>query len=162
MSLGIKIDLDDPGCPYQNGGHERMHKDMKRELQGNISGDMKAHQQEFDLWRKEFNEVRPHEALGMKTPGEAYKKSSWKWDGKEAEQNYPGNMKTRMVNDRGYFNLRQGRIFMGNPFAGYYVGIKEAAGENAEIWFNNFLMGELDEKTGQITPYNASIIRHGK
>jgi transposase InsO family protein len=73
MSLGIKIDLDDPGCPYQTGGHERMHKDMKRELQGNISGDMKAHQQEFDRWRKEFNEVRPHEALGMKTPEEAYK-----------------------------------------------------------------------------------------
>jgi hypothetical protein len=37
-------------------------------------------------------------------------------------------MKVRMVNDRGFFNLRQRRIFMGNPFAGYYVGIKEAAG----------------------------------
>jgi hypothetical protein len=36
------------------------------------------------------------------------------------------------------------------------------AGENVEIWFNNFLMGEVDEKTEQITPYNTSIIRHGK
>jgi hypothetical protein len=36
---------------------------------------------------------------------------------------------------------------MGNPFAGYYVGIKEVAGENAEIWFNNFLMGELDRNS---------------
>jgi hypothetical protein len=61
MSLGIKIDLDDPGCPYQNGGYERMHKDMKRELQANLRGDMKVHQQEFDRWRQEFNEVRPHE-----------------------------------------------------------------------------------------------------
>jgi hypothetical protein len=46
---------------------------------------------------------------------------------------------------------------MGNPFAGYYVGIKEAAGEKSEIWFNDFFMGELDEKTGQIFPFNASI-----
>jgi hypothetical protein len=147
MSLGIKIDLDDPGCPYQNGGHERMHKDMKKELQGKINGDLKAHQKEFDRWRKEFNEVRPHEALGMKTPAETYRKSSRRWNGQEAEQEYPGNMKVRMVNDRGYFNLRQGRIFMGNPFAGYYVGIKEEAGKNAEIWFNDFLMGELDRAT---------------
>jgi hypothetical protein len=62
-----------------------------------------------------------------------------------------------MVNDRGFFNLRQKRIFMGNPFAGYYVGIKEAGEEKSEIWFNDFLMGELDETTGQISPFNASI-----
>ena len=28
MSFGIKLDRIDPGCPYQNGGHERMHRDM--------------------------------------------------------------------------------------------------------------------------------------
>jgi putative transposase len=31
MSLGIQIDLDDSGCPYRNGGHERMHRDTKKE-----------------------------------------------------------------------------------------------------------------------------------
>jgi transposase InsO family protein len=157
MSLGIKIDLDDPGCPYQNGGHERMHRDMKKELQGKINGDMKDHQKEFDKWRNEFNHVRPHEALGMKRPCDVYTKSPRRWNGTETEQEYSGKMKTRMVNDRGFFNLRQSRIFMGNPFAGYYVGIKELPGEKSEIWFNDFLMGELDEKTGQITPFNASI-----
>jgi hypothetical protein len=157
MSLGIKIDLDDPGCPYHNGGHERMHRDMKKELQGKISGNLSDHQKAFDRWRKEFNEVRPHEGLGMKRPQEVYKRSQRRWQGKEEEQEYHGNMKMRMVNDRGFFNLRQRRIFMGNPFAGYYVGIKEAAGEKSEIWFNDFLMGELDEKTGQISPCNASI-----
>jgi hypothetical protein len=157
MSLGIKIDLDDPGCPYQNGGHERMHRDMKKELQGKIRGNLRDHQSEFDRWRKEFNEVRPHEGLGMKRPKEVYKKSRRRWQGKEKEQEYNGRMKVRMVNDRGFFNLRQRRIFMGNPFAGYYAGIKEAAGEKSEIWFNDFVMGELDDRTGQISPFNASI-----
>jgi transposase InsO family protein len=157
MSLGIKIDLDDPGCPYQNGGHERMHRDMKKEVQGKISGNLRDHQKEFDRWRKAFNDVRPHEGLGMKRPKEVYKKSRRRWQGNEQEQEYHGKMKVRMVNDRGFFNLRQRRIFMGNPFAGYYVGIKEVAGEKSEIWFNDFLMGELDETTGQISPFNASI-----
>jgi hypothetical protein len=47
-----------------------------------------------------------------------------------------------MVNGRGFFNLRQRRIFMGNLFAGYNVGIKEAGGEKSEIWFNDLLNGE--------------------
>jgi hypothetical protein len=93
----------------------------------------------------------------MKWPRDVYKKSRRLWDGKKKEQEYNGNMKVRMANDRGFFNLRQRRIFMGNPFAGYYLGIKEEAGEKSEIWFNNFLMGELDEKTGRISPFNASI-----
>jgi hypothetical protein len=80
------------------------------------------------------------------------------WKGEAEEQEYGGNMNVRMVNDRGFFNLRQRRIFMGNPFVGYYVGIKEAGGEKSAIWFNNFLMGEHDEKTGQITPFNARVI----
>jgi hypothetical protein len=46
---------------------------------------------------------------------------------------------------------------MGIPFAGYYEGIREAAGEKREIWFNDILMGELEETTGQISPFNARI-----
>jgi hypothetical protein len=157
MSLGIKTGLDDPGCPYRNGGHERTRRDMKKELQGKISGNLSDHQKTFDRWRKVFNDVRPHEGLGTKRPKEAYKKSRRRWQGKEGEREYHGKMKVRMVNDRGFFNLRQRRIFTGNPFAGYYAGIKEAAGEKSEIWFNDFLTGELDEKTGQISPCNASI-----
>jgi hypothetical protein len=156
MSLGIKTGLDESGCPYQNGGRERTRRDMKKELQGKINGDLRDHQKEFDRWRKEFDEVRPHEGLGMKRPKDVYKKSRCGWDGKKAEQEYRGGG-VRMVNDRGFFNPRQRRIFMENPFAGYYVGIKEGAGEKSEIWFNNFLMGELDEKTGQISPFNAGI-----
>jgi hypothetical protein len=93
----------------------------------------------------------------MKRPKEVYKKSLRMWKGEEEEQEYGGNMKVRMVNGRGFFNLRQRRIFMGNPFAGYYVSIKEAGGEKSEIWFNDLLMGELDEKSGQISPFNVSI-----
>jgi hypothetical protein len=33
--------------------------------------------------------------------------------------------------------------------------IKERAGKKAEIWFNDFLTEEMDEKTGQIIVYGA-------
>jgi len=59
MSLGIKLDRIDPGCPYQNGGHERMHRDMKDELEGQIDGNLNEHQKVFDDWRDTFNTIRP-------------------------------------------------------------------------------------------------------
>jgi transposase InsO family protein len=81
MGLGIKIDRSAPGHPEHNGSHERMHLDMMKELQNKVFGDLKQHQKMFDRWKKEFNEVRPHEALGMKTPKECYVKSTRKYWG---------------------------------------------------------------------------------
>ena len=125
MTLEIQLDRNDPGHPEQNGGHERMHRDMKTELQGQIDGSLNEHQKVFDQWRNDFNEVRPHEALGMKTPAEVYRKSKIKYTGEHVELRYAKGFRVRYVNDRGYLNLDQKRLFVGNPFAGYHVGIKE-------------------------------------
>jgi hypothetical protein len=120
---------------------------MKKELQNKIYGDLRQHQKTFDKWRKEFNEVRPHEALGMKTPKELYSKSKRKYFEDAIEFVYNGKMRSRKVNDRGFFNYQLKRIFVGNPFAGYYVGIKERAGKMAELWFCNFKLGEINMDT---------------
>ena len=59
-------------------------------------------------------------------------------------------MKSRMVNDRGYFNYHRQRIFVGNPFAGYNVGIKEYVNKPTEVWFDNFKLGVINHITLQI------------
>ena len=150
MSLGIKIDRSAPGHPEHNGSHERMHLDMMKELQNKVTGDLKQHQKMFDKWRKEFNEIRPHEALGMKTPKECYKKSERKYHGSDVELWYQGKMKNRMVNDRGFFNIKQKRIFVGNPFSGYCVGINERVGKWSEVWFGDTKLGEINPDTLRI------------
>ena len=150
MSLGIKIDRDDPGHPEQNGAHERMHRDMMNELENKINGDLMLHRKMFERWRKEYNEVRPHEGLKMRTPKEGYVKSERRYEGGEVEIEYGGRMRSRMVNDRGFCNYRRQRIFVGNPFAGYNVGIKERGGKRTEVWFDNFKLGEINPDTLQI------------
>lgn len=157
MSQGIKLDRIDPGCPYQNGGHERMHRDMKVELEGQIDGNLNEHQRVFDKWREEFNTIRPHEALGMRTPSDVYMKSDRKYDPEDVLIVYGKGYKSRMVNDRGFCNFRGKRLFVGNPFAGYNVGIKEGIGE-MEIWFDDFMIGVLDKITGLII-YEADGIK---
>jgi Integrase core domain len=76
VSLGIELVRSRPGCPQDNGGHERMHGDIMREIQSTIAANVEEQQRLCDDWRTEFNHVRPHEALGMKTPAEAYRPSS--------------------------------------------------------------------------------------
>jgi len=158
MTLGIQLDRTDPGHPEQNGGHERMHRDMKTELQGQIDGSLNEHQNVFDQWRKDFNEVRPHEGLGMKVPDEVYKKSERNYTDENIEPRYGRGFIERMVNDRGFLNLRQKRIFVGNPFSGYHVGVKEFVDKPSEVWFGNYLLGTINNETGLIE-HSLTIMR---
>jgi hypothetical protein len=157
MSLGIKIDRADPGHPEQNGGHERMHRDMKTELEGQIDGTLGEHQQVFNQWRDEFNRVRPHEALGMKVPADMYIKSTTKYTGEHIELRYGKGYKTRYVNDRGYINFNQRRVFVGNPFNGYHVGIKEGVDKPIEIWFSDMKLGTINPDNGLMEPDFGNI-----
>ncbi|MFO1458299.1 MAG: integrase core domain-containing protein [Verrucomicrobiota bacterium] len=78
LALGIQLERSRPGCPQDNGAHERMHLDVRRELQAGRIGDSEA---AFEQWRQEFNTERPHEALGMKTPAEVYRPSPRSFEG---------------------------------------------------------------------------------
>jgi transposase InsO family protein len=150
MSLGITLDRIDPGCPYQNGSHERMHLDMKRELEGQIDGSLNEHQRVFDKWREEYNTERPHEALGMKCPSDCYQNSERKYTPEITDIEYPRIYKPRKVNDRGFFNYEKKRYFIGNPFAGYTIGIRVGKEKTKEIWFDKFMLGNLDLSNGLI------------
>lgn len=144
MANGIRLDRIDPGSPYQNGAHERMHLDMKKELEGKISGSLKMHQSIFDVWRKEFNNERPHEGLDMKTPSLIYKKSSRKYEGPIDYIEYPAGFLSRQLNSRGYFQYKGHRVFISNAFNAYNIGLKPNGSSNMEVWFNKTLIGEMD------------------
>jgi transposase InsO family protein len=147
LSLGIKLDRIDPGAPYQNGAHERMHLDMKKELENKISGSLKLHQSIFNEWRIEFNEERPHESLSMNTPSLIYYKSERLYDGITDWLVYPHGYISRKVNDRGVLNHKGRRIFITNALCGYNVGLKPKDRSILEVWFDCNLIGNIDLKT---------------
>ena len=72
-----------------------MHRDVRVELEPG-----RAEQAAMDLWRGEFNGIRPHEALGMKCPAEVYAASDKKYKGTPEDLDYPG-MTSRKVSTRG-------------------------------------------------------------
>lgn len=150
MSLGIELDRTDPGSPQQNGGHERMHRDIALELEGRIAGDLEIHRARMEEWRNEFNEERPHESLGMKKPSEVYRKSKIKYEEFDAFQ-YPEGFRSRQVNNRGYTNLKGRHVFISNAFNGYNIGVKKTA-EGWEVWFERKLIGIVDGRSFVLVP----------
>jgi hypothetical protein len=130
---------------------------MKTELEGQIDGTLGEHQIVFDQWREEFNTVRPHEAFDMKVPADIYSKSIVKYPGEYIELRYGKGLKRRYVNDRGYINFDNKRIFIGNPFNGYHVGIKEMVDKPMEIWFSEMKLGTINPDNGLMEPDFGSI-----
>ena len=68
LKLGIRLERIEPGCPQQNGRHERLHRTLKAETANPPAADAVAQQARFDRFLSVYNEQRPHEALGQIPP----------------------------------------------------------------------------------------------
>ena len=143
LALGIDLERGRPANPQDNGAHERMHLDIKRELQCHAKGDPRDQQAAFDIWRKTFNEQRPHEALAMKTPAEVYHNSSTKWRGTPADIDYPAMM-TRRVRRDGAICFERQCIFVSSALARWSVGLIPLRQNRLEVYFAQLKIGEID------------------
>ena len=142
VALGIELERGRPGHPQDNGAHERMHKDISRELEAMGQCDQAA----LDLWRQTFNYERPHEALRMRCPGEVYIASPRKYEGTPQDLHYP-QMCSRRVCQHGTIRLEGERLFLSTSLAGWSVGLKPIATELMEVWFGRLLLGQVDLST---------------
>lgn len=152
ISLGIQLHRIQPGHPEQNGSHERMHRDLKTELQGSIIGNNAEHQAAFDIWRNEYNWKRPHEALGMKVPGDVYRKSVRKWTGIPEEIIYGQGFITRRVTTNGTITIENHPIKISTTLIGYDVGLRYITEDIMEVYFDYLRLGEIDLKTDKFYP----------
>lgn len=148
LANGIDLERGRPGCPQDNGAHERMHRDIRAELQaGQIGRDQAA----FDLWREEFNTERPHQALEMATPAEVYRPSSRPWPGTPEQLDYQG-METRRVSSVGGIKFGGQMILISTSLAGWDLGLGERRGDEIELWFAHLLLGHLNARTFGFRP----------
>lgn len=153
ITLGITPDRTDKGTPGQNGSLERMHADIAREIQGQIKGGRKANQIVLDEWVKEYNSVRPNEAIGMKTPDEVYIKSDRKYMGDYDEIEYPIGYETRKVVSSGEILVKSVRVTIGYSLRGMNVGLKPNQNNSYDVYLADFLLGNLDMDSYCFTPF---------
>jgi putative transposase len=153
VSLGIRLVRSRPGCPQDNGGHERMHKDLS-ELQLTPARSRRAQQRECDHWLIDFNHVRPHDALGGKTPAEVYRDSKLRSLTPRIPR-YPPEWKTRRVSPQGNVRVNGDVVFVSTALTGQLVGLYQ---ESALRWQAHFF--EVDLGSIEIVSLNDAFASH--
>jgi putative transposase len=161
LRLGIGIERIRPGCPQQNGRHERMHLTLKKEATHPASKNFLQQQARFDRFIECYNRERPHQALNMMYPAELYKLSSRPYQGL-SDLEYPFHDRTLMVTSCGRICIGRRKINLSRVFAGQKIGVREVS-EN--IWLVSFMhydLGFFDHETGRVecapNPFAAKVL----
>jgi putative transposase len=143
VSLGIQIVRSRPGCPQDNGGHERMHRDMAADVEGFPKADRIAEQRALARWRQEFNHVRPHEALGGKTPAEVYAPGTRR-SLRPVPWSYPPEWTSkRVAAPKGRIFVAGEHLHVGTALIGQIIALEPLHPGAVRLWFHDVDLGEL-------------------
>ena len=146
MRLGIQHQRIQPACPQQNGAHERMHKTLKAGAIRPPRGTLAAQQRAFNTFRAEYNDERPHETLGGRTPPSVYRPSPRPYPERVPPLEYPGHFLVKRVTSGGTFRLNHRLVFIANALEHHHLGLEEVDDGIWSIYFNRVLLARLDER----------------
>ena len=151
LRLGIRIQRIKPGCPQQNGRHERMHLTLKKEATKPASVNFLQQQERFGRFMAVYNHERPHQALGGAYPGDIYTPSVRVY-APPPEPEYPFHDRSVRVTRCRRICLGKREINLSRVIAGQLVGIREI---DDEVWLVRFLefdLGFFVREEGRVEP----------
>ncbi len=126
MLLEIKPAHGRPYHPQTQGKVERLHETLELELEALPEAGLSA-QPTLDAFRNRYNWKRPHQALGQRTPGAAYRPSSRPRPERMPEPFFPQDAAIRKCREDGEISFK-GQIYrIGKAFARLPVGVLEDA-----------------------------------
>jgi transposase InsO family protein len=152
MKLGIQPERIEPGHPEQNGRHERMHRTLKAETAAPPQANPRRQQQAFDRFRQEFNDQRPHEALGMQTPAAVYSASPRHHPDRVPEPEYDTGLLVRSVYPHGQFCWKNNDVFLSKALAGERIGLEQLDERYWCVLFASFPIAWFDSQQLTIGP----------
>jgi putative transposase len=156
IKLGIVPERIAAGHPEQNGRHERMHRTLKQETAQPPAANRREQQRNMDRFREEYNQVRPHEALGMKTPAAVYHPSTRVFPARVPKPDYPESMLVRSVRLRGHFRWKKHDVFLSEVFLGENVGLLPEDDRWFTIYFAQVPVARFDSEKLSVTPLQTT------
>jgi putative transposase len=151
LRLGIQIERSKPGHPQDNGRHERMHLTLKKEATKPASANVLQQQARFDTFITQYNQERPHQALGMKVPADVYTRSARVYRGLE-DLTYPFHDQTIAVTHCGRICFQGRKVNLSHVFAGQNVGVTQVGERIWLVTFMQYDLGYFDDETCRLEP----------
>ena len=148
MRLDVAVLHGRPRHPQTQGKEERFHRTLKLELLSRCRlVTLLECPESFDSYRRDYNEVRPHEALAMEVPASRYRSSERPLPAKLPAVEYGTGEVVRSVQQGGVLFFR-GRVHrVPKAFCGFKVALRptEADGELG-AFFGRHRIATLDLK----------------
>jgi putative transposase len=146
IKLGIEVEFITPGRPCENGSHEQFHRVYKVEVAAEPERTVKAQQRRSTIWLRHYNHQRPHEALGMRRPAELLTRNRRRMPKRLGMWKYPPGWERYWVKGSGEISWHGKRRFVGEAFAGDYVGLQPKGPGVWQVYFGPVHVGEMYEK----------------
>ena len=140
-----------PPAPSR-GRMERLHATLASEvLQGRYFVDMPQVERAFGRWREDYNQQRPHEALGQKPPITRYRPSPRSYNPSPPPPEYDASMQVRRVSDNAQVSFKNNIFKVGKAFIRESIGIREEKDEGTySLWWYSTKIGSLDLKNHNV------------
>jgi hypothetical protein len=151
IKLGIRPERIQPGRPDQNGRHERMHRTLKQHTASPPAANLREQQRRFQQFRCEYNQLRPHQALGQRVPASLYQPSTRYYPSRLREVEYGESLVLRRVQS-GEFCWKVDRVFLSRVLDGETIGLEAIDERYWRVWFSFYELGIFDGHTKRMVP----------
>jgi hypothetical protein len=146
LRLGIRVEFTRRARPGDNAAHEQFHGCYQREVVAAGAAERGALQQRSRRWLAHYNQQRPHEALGQRTPAQVYRPSPRPHPAVLPPLVYPKKWVVRRVRNRGHSKWRGRLRFIGRAFVGQSVGLKPLKPNMQAVYLGKLLIGHLHQQ----------------
>jgi transposase InsO family protein len=154
MRQGVRLLYSGIRHPQTQGKIERMHGALQRAVRRRRADLLE--QTWLDLFRQEYNHLRPHESLAMATPASRWRPSPRRFQSAPPEWEYPPEMEVVRLAGEGQLGWRGRRWEISNALRRQRVGL-ELLGDRAIVYFCQTPIRELDRATGASFPIPVTI-----
>jgi len=143
MKQGLRLHLSGIRHPQTQGKVERFHGALEKARRLRGLPDPPLRQSWLDDFRQDYNHVRPHEALGMKTPASLWHPSPQPYDPDPPPWQYPEGAEVCRLEKTGQLRLHGRRWQVAGPLAEEQVRLVRID-QRILVFYRNTLVRELD------------------
>jgi transposase InsO family protein len=147
VRVGIRLSWSAPAHPQTNGKEERFHRSFKAEVvHGRAFADVDQAQQSFDRWRAIYNDIRPHEAIGMAVPADRYRPSPRPFPEALPAIEYAPQDVLLKIDQRGRTRLLRKPFVVSTALAGHVIAARPRDAEDGlyDLYFSHQHIGEIN------------------
>jgi transposase InsO family protein len=159
MKQGIQLFFSGIRHPQTQGKVERFHGALELARRRRGLPEAELHQRWLDDFRQEYNHLRPHEALGMKTPASCWMPSQRPDQDMPREWQYPVGAEIYRIQPNGQLVIQRKRWQISKPLAGERVQITRID-QRMLVFYRNTLVREIDlasQGSTMVEPWEAKL-----